>query len=802
MNELSLIFSTLFDRDSYPFQLSAAEQLLLGHNVVLQAPTGAGKTYGAIFPFLYAKMHQIPFADRLIYALPQRTLAVALYIQVKDLLHKSEKLSALEVKIQTGAMPEDSLFEADVVFTTIDQLLSAYIGVPVSLPRKLANLPAGAILGSYVVFDEFHLLEPGRALATALDLADRLSKYTRLLLMSATVPEQPLRRIAERAQAIVVQVTADQLGKIKSQQNKERRFITCDQPLSAQDILDKHEGKTIAVVNRVERAQELFSDLQRLATERGITDRLLLLHARFLFEDRQRIEQEIIGHFKAGSKSKAILIATQVIEVGLDISCTVMHTELAPANSIFQRSGRCARYEGEKGIVYVYQLPLTKYGKPRYGPYLKEEIPLVDDTGRQLAQRNNWRIDFLEEKAIVNAVHEKFDMELLRGVSAAGRRSEIDEAMRTGTSDAVRQLIRQVDSVNVLIHDQPDTLRLDRRPQSFSINRGVMEGFIKSLDLTGTDKGSLQVPMFDPPGQGEGEGENAGLHWGPVADIEQCGGALYIAIAPTHAHYNPDIGLTLGRSTAGTDFRSQEMPPRHDPSFEPYSYVRETYKEHVTLVIQQHDQQRLKCRVGHERLAHQFGLSDDQLESLSRLVAAFHDTAKLADKWQNAIWQWQIDEHHETRNGFLAHSQFDGTNRRQREKQKNSRYKRPPHAVESACAALPILAAAVRDTGIAGQQAKVVTNALISAIARHHSAFSKQLEDFALSPDARAEALRVAGLAATRQTIADHPPEDLKRKFGERLAAPTSKDAFLLYWYIARRLRIADQQATSMAGKQ
>jgi len=89
MNELDVIFSTLFGRDSYPFQLSAAEQLLSGHNVVLQAPTGAGKTYGAIFPFLYAKMHQIPFADRLIYALPQRTLAVALHTQVKD-RHGSE----------------------------------------------------------------------------------------------------------------------------------------------------------------------------------------------------------------------------------------------------------------------------------------------------------------------------------------------------------------------------------------------------------------------------------------------------------------------------------------------------------------------------------------------------------------------------------------------------------------------------------------------------------------------------------------------------------------------------------------
>ncbi|TGV13634.1 DEAD/DEAH box helicase, partial [Mesorhizobium sp. M00.F.Ca.ET.186.01.1.1] len=87
------LFSKLFNSGSanttiepYPYQIKVAELLLQSRNLVLTAPTGAGKTWAALFPFLYASKQKKDFADRVIYCLPLRTLASSLYESTKETL--------------------------------------------------------------------------------------------------------------------------------------------------------------------------------------------------------------------------------------------------------------------------------------------------------------------------------------------------------------------------------------------------------------------------------------------------------------------------------------------------------------------------------------------------------------------------------------------------------------------------------------------------------------------------------------------------------------------------------------------
>ena len=94
------------------------------------------------------------------------------------------------------------------------------------------------------------------------------------------------------------------------------------------------------------------------------------------------------------------LSAPQVIEVGIDITSHVMHTEISSIDSFLQRIGRCTRYGNEKGVVYVYQ-PLNK-GKNRYLPY-DERVTIK--TMENLKQLNGELLTADISQQIINRVY-------------------------------------------------------------------------------------------------------------------------------------------------------------------------------------------------------------------------------------------------------------------------------------------------------------------------------------------------------------------------------------------------------------
>jgi CRISPR-associated endonuclease/helicase Cas3 len=103
-------------------------------------------------------------------------------------------------------------------------------------------------------------------------------------------------------------------------------------------VLRLHDdnAQTLVIVNRVDRAQQLF---RRLRSKRPSRDDLLV-HARFRAAERAAQARRLRGESGAGR----IVVATQAIEAGVDISSKVLVTELAPWASLVQRFGRCNRY--------------------------------------------------------------------------------------------------------------------------------------------------------------------------------------------------------------------------------------------------------------------------------------------------------------------------------------------------------------------------------------------------------------------------------------------------------------------------
>ena len=310
-------FQTMFEFIPFAFQRKVAQHLLSGRNVILQAPTGAGKTKAALFPFLLAQQENIPFPRKLLYTTPMRVLARNFHTDFKESPIGEQEI--FKAEIQTGENQDDRQFRSDLIFTTIDQVLSSFLNIPYALGKRQGNVNAGAVVGAYLVFDEFHLFDPDTSLGTVIEMLKMLNGITPFLLMTATFSEPLLKHLSEYLNAEVVPVTETELKQIPSQQGKQREYQVIDQTLlgNTDAIIAQHQQRSTVICNTVARAQDMYQSL-RNNPGRDTGTEVLLLHSRFLKKDRKTKEDTIRKRFKRDAGlDNVILVATQVIEVGL-----------------------------------------------------------------------------------------------------------------------------------------------------------------------------------------------------------------------------------------------------------------------------------------------------------------------------------------------------------------------------------------------------------------------------------------------------------------------------------------------------
>ena len=97
--------------------------------------------------------------------------------------------------------------------------------------------------------------------------------------------------------------------------------------------------KVLIVMKTVKRSQNIFMMLQNIFSARGYPQEdLMLIHGRFTFGDRSRLERRLTD--TKGTLPK-ILVAIQIVEVSLDIDYDVMFTEACYPDSLVQRAGSC-----------------------------------------------------------------------------------------------------------------------------------------------------------------------------------------------------------------------------------------------------------------------------------------------------------------------------------------------------------------------------------------------------------------------------------------------------------------------------
>ncbi|MEC1770027.1 CRISPR-associated helicase Cas3' [Schinkia azotoformans] len=770
---IEILFKELTGYNPYPFQLQVSQEILKNEKFVITAPTGSGKTWMSVIPFVYAKENNILFADRMFYVLPQRTLVTAVANAIKSILEKRN----LKVTVQMGGQNEDPYFEGDVIVTTIDQILAAYLGLSYGTSRNASNIAPGALLGSYIVLDEFHLLEADKSLATYIDMMNFLSLFVRTCMMTATATEKYLDAISSKIKGKYQVVSGQDIVHLQTSMNavRKREVICCDIPIDAEVILKQHKDRTLVVVNTVKKVQALYNELIEKIKESGFDIEVICLHARFLKEDRDTLELKIKDCLKRNSKKEIIVIANQVVEVGLDISASVLISDLCPANALIQRIGRCERYGEFIGKVFVYainnHLPYDKDLVNRTGDYLKEQTPLF--------------MTAIEELEMVETVHANREEKLLNSLSFSKIRELVEKTQNEGKRSSIKNLIRDIDNIQVIIHPKPWELDLLKKPEYFSIPYSTLLNYLRNIEQPNKH---VFYPEFPNDSQSKYSKE---VHWHPLEDINNIHNYLFVSLSPNIASYSKEIGFSLDKGEFISKETLSEIEKRQR-----FSYKKETYMEHAMEVRKKIRNSDDKYNVATSQFAQILNCNSDFVDELAELVGGLHDAGKLIKKNVLVSQKWQKEIIGDKTKEYLAHTDFDPSNLYHLQKEKEKEFKRAHHAAEGACAVRPILELQTKSLQLEKEIAAQIILSMYTTIKRHHGAYTKKMEEYCLIEDApKVIEKSLKGLLENEAPlIMEVGPS--KATIYEKVAvsaADKQKLGWLLYWYFSRRLRLADQ---------
>ncbi len=433
-------FKDLFSFDANTLQkeiIKISNGLDSASLVIIEAPMGDGKTEAAFYLMNYMN-HKLNQNGAYI-ALPTQATANAMYDRFRDdflkiiytsnyndlkLIHGNAILAKDENEINS-LEPERIYDENDndkhSTSQTVDWfsykkrgLLAPYGAGTIDqallsiLQSKHFFIRLFGLSNKTVILDEVHAYDTYMT-----TLLERLIEWlaavgSNIIILSATLPSEKRKLLIESWQKgtygnlnnnqncpnNVEYPRITYLTKTECKANnfstKQKKIILCKKLPSDLDELAKKiigsikEGGCAAFIcNTVKKAQDAYCKIKSEIDKQCNTKEdiiLKLFHARFPFEDRNKIEKEVIELFgKRGFKTnkrpeKAILVATQVVEQSLDIDFDVMFTELAPIDLILQRSGRLQRhYEikrpesiGNKPVLYIVT-PEDENNLPDFG---------------------------------------------------------------------------------------------------------------------------------------------------------------------------------------------------------------------------------------------------------------------------------------------------------------------------------------------------------------------------------------------------------------------------------------------------
>ncbi len=342
---------------------------------LISVPTGCGKTAAVVLAWIWNRVYlkRADWPRRLVYCLPMRTLVEQTDGETRKWLknlgdlewdgkgdHKDKVgrhlLRGGEEKTDWDLYPEDDA----ILIGTQDMLLSRALNRGYGMSRYRWPMHFGLLNDDCLwVLDETQLMGVSVETSAQLDGFRSRSDWapphaSPTWWMSATLDPGRLETIDHPVPAcgwatVTLRETERSSGEVLKRWQARKTIKKCGITLASDTQKDypkqlaaliaaKHKSGTLTliVVNRVSRARDIYKALRDKKLNLN-PSHIALIHSRFRPADRERHTALLF------SEGDRIVVATQAVEAGVDVSARLLVTELAPWSSLVQRFGRCNR---------------------------------------------------------------------------------------------------------------------------------------------------------------------------------------------------------------------------------------------------------------------------------------------------------------------------------------------------------------------------------------------------------------------------------------------------------------------------
>ncbi|MBN2434544.1 MAG: CRISPR-associated helicase Cas3' [Spirochaetes bacterium] len=386
----------------------------------ITSPTGSGKTLAAFDAAL--RFAEVNKKSPIIYCLPFTSIidqnyeqAVSIFrenhiIPTEDLLLRHHHLTPIAYKKCDGTNDSDEwdidkqemlveTWQSRFIITTFVQLFETIFSGRNRALKKLFLVPE-----SVVILDEIQAI-PRKFWGLIKETARILSEDygTCFILMTATQPgifldleslellpesHSYFQRLSRTALEVDIshEITIENLAEKISL-----------------NFRDNPHQSIIAIVNTVNDSVNLYKKIRHQLPDAPIN----YLSSNIIpIERRERLQ--------CLKKSESwILISTQVIEAGVDISADIVHRDFAPLDSIVQAAGRCNRNDsGQSGKVHIWKI--KEEGKTRTSSSMIYDSVLLNATEEVLKKEIKYE-EKIKESELIMMVKEYFKLVWSRG---------------------------------------------------------------------------------------------------------------------------------------------------------------------------------------------------------------------------------------------------------------------------------------------------------------------------------------------------------------------------------------------------